>query len=59
MPRTDSKEIDRLNGYSHGYGDHPKRDRCPFDFKKNPEAHTAYWEGWAAADADAAKESQG
>jgi len=43
------KEVDRMNAYCLGQEHYPAKNRCPYDFGKDPQAHTAYWEGWNAA----------
>jgi hypothetical protein len=42
------KEYYILNAWHHGYGDYP-RQNCFYTFAKNPEEHTAYWDGWYEA----------
>jgi hypothetical protein len=40
------QEASILNAAAHGYGDHPRRDKCFYDAGREPAEHTAYWNGW-------------
>jgi hypothetical protein len=49
MPKTDWKEIDRMNAYCAGLEDFPAKGKCRYDFGKQRQAHDAYWDGWNEA----------
>ncbi len=43
------KKAAQANAWTIGYEDYPHQNRCPFNFGKTPEEHTAYWAGWNQA----------